>query len=61
MISIKNFHSNLLKIDKKSYNDVDIYCIGYIVIKKFGDCENIQLNPLCSIILKKKRRKMLNN
>ena len=47
MINIKNFHSNLLKIDKKLYKDIDIYYIGYITIKKFGDCENIHsLNRL---------------
>ena len=34
MIIIKNFHSNLLKIDKKPYKDFDIYYIGYIAIKK---------------------------
>ena len=51
MIIIKNIHSNLLKIDKKSYQDIDIYYIGYIMIKKFGDCENIHsVNPLYLII-----------
>ena len=40
-INIKNFHSNLLKIDKKPRKDIDIYYIGYITIKKFGNCENI--------------------
>ena len=51
MIDIKNFHSNLLKIDKKSYEDIDIYYIGYIVFKKFGDCENIHsVNPWYLII-----------
>ena len=35
MINIKYFHSNLLKIDKKSHKDVDIYYIGHITIKKF--------------------------
>ena len=50
MINIKNFHSNLPKIDKKSYKDIDIYYIGYM-IKKFGDCENINsVNPLYLII-----------
>ena len=29
IIDITNFHSNLLKIDKKSYKEVDIYYIGY--------------------------------
>ena len=41
MINIKNFRSDLLKIDKKPYKDVEIYYIGYITIKSFGDCENI--------------------
>ena len=51
MININNFQSNLLTIDKKSHKDVDIYYIGYITIKKFGDCENIRsLNPLYLII-----------
>ena len=42
IIKIKNFHSNLSKIDKKSHKDIDIYYTGYITIKKFGDRENIQ-------------------
>ena len=51
MINIKNFHSNLLKIDKKSHEDINIYYIGYITIKKFSDCENIHsVNPLYLII-----------
>ena len=51
MIDIKIFHSNLSKIDKKSHEDIDIYYIGYITIKKFSDCENIHnVNPLYLII-----------
>ena len=34
IINIEEFDSNLLKIDKKSYKDIDIYNIGYITIKK---------------------------
>ena len=41
IINIEEFNSSLLKIDKKSYKDIDIYYIGYITIKKIGDCENI--------------------
>ena len=41
MISIKNFELNLLKIDRKSYNNIGIYNIGYVTIKKIDDCENI--------------------
>ena len=37
----------MLKIDTKSYKDIGIYNIGYIKIKKIGDCENIySVNPL---------------
>ena len=51
MINIKNFHLKLLKIDKKSCKDIDIYYIGYIRIKKFDDCKNIHsANPLYLII-----------
>ena len=41
MINIRNVHSNLLKIDKKSHEDIDIYYISYIMIKKFSDYKNI--------------------
>ena len=44
MVDIKKFQSNLIKIDKKSYKDIDIYYIGYVTIKKFdefSDYENI--------------------
>ena len=37
MIDIKNIHPKLLKIDKKSHQDIDIYYIGYITIKKFSE------------------------
>ena len=51
IIDIKHFHSNLLKIDKKSHKDIDIYYIGCITIKKFSDCKNIHsVNPLYLII-----------
>ena len=46
IIDIRNFQSNLLKIDKKSYKNFDIYYIGYITITKIGDHENIHsVNP----------------
>ena len=47
VIDIRNFHSNLLKIDKKPYKDAGVYYIGSITIKQIGDCENIHsVNPL---------------
>ena len=37
----------MLKINSKHYKGIDIYYIGYITIKKIGDCENIHsVNPL---------------
>ena len=51
MINIKNFHSNLLNIEKKPYEDVNIYYISYITIKKFSDCENIHSVNLLYLII----------
>ena len=51
IINIKDFHSNLLRIDKKRYKDINIYYIGYITVKKIGDCKNINsVNPLYLMI-----------
>ena len=51
MINIKNFDSNLLKIDKKLYKNIDIYYFGYITIEKIDDYENIySVNPLYLIV-----------
>ena len=41
MINIKNFDPSLLKIEKESYKNIDIYYIGYITIKSISDYENI--------------------
>ena len=47
MINLKNFDSNLLKIDKKHYKGINIYYIGYITIKKIDEYESIySVNPL---------------
>ena len=62
IINIEEFNSSLLKIDKKSYKDIDIYYIGYITIKKIGDYENIyNVNPLYLIIGKVDRHIEENN
>ena len=50
-INLKDFDAKLLKIDKKDYNEIDIYYIGYVTIKKIGDYNNINsVNPLYLII-----------
>ena len=47
IINLKDFDARLLKVDKKSYKNIDIYYIGYITIKKIDDYESIySVNPL---------------
>ena len=51
MINIEDLDSKLLKIDKKSYKSITICYIGYIIIKKIDEYENIyNVNPLRLII-----------
>ena len=69
MTNIKDFQSNLLKIDKKPHKDFDIYYVGYFTIKKINDCKNIHsVNPLSLIFnsatayfKEKKDEKVLNS
>ena len=50
-IDLKDFDANLLKIDKKDYNEIDIYYIGYVTVKKIANCNNINsVNPLYLMI-----------
>ena len=50
IIDIKNFDASLLKIDKKSFKNIDIYNIGYVTVKKdymkikFNSDDNLRLN-----------------
>ena len=41
IIDLKKFDARLLKVDKKSYKNIDIYYIGYTTIKKTDDCESM--------------------
>ena len=50
MINVKNFDPNLLKIDQKSYKNIDIYCNGYITMKDSEYVKSNSLNPLYLII-----------
>ena len=44
---IETFDSNMLKLDKKSYKNLDIYNIGYVTIKKIGYGYDVNsVNPL---------------
>ena len=47
IIDIETFDSKNLKLDKKTYKDLDIYNIGYVTIKKIGYGYDINsVNPL---------------
>ena len=46
MINITKFDLDLLKIDKKSYKNIDIYYIGYITIKNIDYLNIHSVNPL---------------
>ena len=47
IIDIETFDSNMLKLDKKLYKDLDIYNIGYVTVKEIGYGYDINsVNPL---------------
>ena len=50
IIDIKTFDSNNLKVDKKTYKDVNIYNIGYVTIKKIG--HGYDLNSVSPLYLR---------
>ena len=37
LIDLKNFDTEYLKIDKKSFKNIDIYYIGYSLFVKIGN------------------------
>ena len=39
-IDLKDFDESLLKVDKKDYNEIDIYYIGYVTIEKIDNCNS---------------------
>ena len=48
LINVLNFEANNLKLDKKTWKDIDIYYIGYV--DKKPDCNVNSVNPLYLII-----------
>ena len=51
MMDVENFDPVLLKVERKSCKNVGIYNIGYITIKKVGDCENIYSANILYLII----------
>ena len=49
--NFKNFDARFLKVDKKHYNEIDIYYIGYVTLKKIANCNDMNsVNPLYLMI-----------
>ena len=47
IIDIENFDAKLLKVEKKSYKDIDTFNIGYVTKKNISNCRNINIvDPL---------------
>ena len=46
IINVKDFHSNLLKIEKNSYKNIDTYYIRYITMKDSDYVKISSVNPL---------------
>ena len=46
IINVKDFHSNLLKIEKNSYKNTDTYYIRYITMKDSDYVKISSVNPL---------------
>ena len=50
-INSKDFDASLLKVDKKDYKEIDIYCIGYVTVKEIASCNDINsITPLYLMI-----------
>ena len=52
IINIENFDANNIKIDKKSYKNILIHCIGYVAIKGSKYLKINIVNPLYLIFSK---------
>ena len=52
-ISLNDFDASMLKVDKKSYKDIDIYYIGYVTFKEIANCNNINNVNLLYLMIDK--------
>ena len=50
IIDSETFDSNMLKLDNKSYKDLDIYNIGYVTVKKIG--QGYDINSVNALYLR---------
>ena len=52
IIDIKNFDSNMLKVDKKAYKNLDIFNIGYVTVKNIGSSSGHSINSVNPLYLR---------
>ena len=50
LINILNFESTNLKLDKKTWKDIDMYYVAYVDKKKHNDWKVKSVNPLYLMI-----------
>ena len=47
ILDLDEFDGSKIKVDKKDFNDIDIYCLGYEHKRKITECNVINsINPL---------------
>ena len=51
--NLKGFDARLLKVEKRDYNEIDIYYIGYVTVKKIANCYNINSANLLYLMIDK--------
>ena len=48
IINLDEFDESKIKVDRKNFNDIEIYYLGYKYKKKITECNEINsVNPLC--------------
>ena len=52
IIDIKTFDSNMLKVDKKTYTNFDIFNIGYVTVKNIGSSSGHSINSVNPLYLR---------
>ena len=52
IIGIKTFDSNMLKVSKKKYKNLDIFNIGYVTVKNIGSSSGHSINSVNLLYLR---------
>ena len=52
IIDIKTFDSSMLRLDKKTYKNIDIYNIGYVTVKNIGSSSGHSINNVNPLYLR---------